>query len=179
LDFSDETQLGGLSSLLSSPPATPTSPTVPKPPKKRYLEESVGMGGATPLAAWEGTSFDKVDDNSRDSSPDSEGKDSGLCAMSPLVPPLVSSSATSSAVNNPRTVQLCEAWSQLGRPGPSASVKTANLIDRVVDLVCAAPAAPAAPTSWASAAPETNNNEASYMNGTQVFIYLEIENVIF
>jgi len=49
--ISDESQLGGLSSLLAGA-AGAWSP-VPKPPKKRYLEEA-----ATPLAAWEGTSSD-------------------------------------------------------------------------------------------------------------------------
>lgn len=45
----DESQMGGLSSLLASPPTTPTtpttptSPTVPKPPKKRYLQETMGL----------------------------------------------------------------------------------------------------------------------------------------
>jgi hypothetical protein len=47
--FPDESQMGGLSSLLASPPTTPTtpttptSPTVPKPPKKRYLQEAMGL----------------------------------------------------------------------------------------------------------------------------------------
>jgi len=41
--------MGGLSSLLASPPSTPTtpttptSPTIPKPPKKRYLQETMGL----------------------------------------------------------------------------------------------------------------------------------------
>ncbi|XP_023725272.1 uncharacterized protein LOC111874205 isoform X2 [Cryptotermes secundus] len=47
--LADESQMGGLSSLLASPPTTPTtptaptSPTVPKPPKKRYLQEAMGL----------------------------------------------------------------------------------------------------------------------------------------
>lgn len=49
--LADESQLGGLSSLLLAGAASGAWPPVPKPPKKRYLEEA-----ATPLAAWEGTS---------------------------------------------------------------------------------------------------------------------------
>ncbi|XP_059484149.1 uncharacterized protein LOC132201736 isoform X2 [Neocloeon triangulifer] len=155
--LADETQMGGLSSLLSSPPVTPTSPTVPKPPKKRYLEESSAFSsGVTPLSAWEGTSSDKGDENSRDSSLDSEGKDSGLCNLSP----------TNTGGPSTQSPLLNQAWSQLGaKPGPSApaSLKTSQLIDRVVDHMCATPeAAPAAaaPSSWADVASrETNNNE--------------------
>ncbi|XP_067011492.2 serine-rich adhesin for platelets [Anabrus simplex] len=54
--LADESQMGGLSSLLASQPnssssapstptalSLPTSPTIPKPPKKRYLQETMGL----------------------------------------------------------------------------------------------------------------------------------------
>ena len=49
----DESQMGGLSSLLSSPPNTPTSPCVPKPPKKRYLEETFSVSGQPSHSTWD------------------------------------------------------------------------------------------------------------------------------
>ncbi|XP_065344238.1 uncharacterized protein LOC135942176 isoform X1 [Cloeon dipterum] len=160
--LADESQMGGLSSLLSSPPVTPTSPTVPKPPKKRYLEES--LGSATPLSSWEGTSFDKTDDNSRDSSPDSEGKDSGLCNLSPT---------TVGAATAQAPLVLNQAWSQLGaKAGPSAAVsmKTSETVEKNEEDMCVSLETPAAaPSSWADVASrETNNNEASYLNDFSV-----------
>ncbi|XP_071441048.1 HMG box transcription factor BBX-like isoform X2 [Hetaerina americana] len=57
--LADETQMGGLSSLLASPPTTPTSPHIPKPPKKRYLEAAL----ASQACGGDALDFEASSDN--------------------------------------------------------------------------------------------------------------------